>query len=78
MMAHTMKQNLVQPCAAVGAGFKPIKGAPRLKVDLLDHVFRLSALTGHAQRRPEEVAEMRHRLRFEALFGGSVAVRWSG
>ena len=43
-----------------------------------DEALRLTALTGHAQRRPEEVAEMRHRLRLEALFGGSVAVRWSG
>src|SRR6266516_3289712 len=72
-MADAMEQDLVQPRATVCAGFETLKRAPRLKVHFLDHVFCLPALCRQAERTPEQIVEMRHRLRFKPFLRGSVA-----
>ena len=78
LMTDAMKENLVKPGAAVGTCFEAPERSPGLKIDLLNRIFCVAAISRHPQRCPEEIVKMRHRLRLKAFFGGAAGLSLEG
>jgi hypothetical protein len=77
-MTDTVKENLVQPRAAVGARFEALKGSPCLKLDFLNRIFCVAAISRHPQRYAEEIVEVRHSLNLKPIFSRAASLLLGG
>jgi hypothetical protein len=71
MVIDAMKKDLEKPSAAIRSWLEPVKGLPRLEVNFLSHVFRSGPVAKNTSGGSEDIVQVRHCLRFEAIRCGS-------
>jgi len=59
-MADLVEQDFEEPCPAIRAGLKPMKGLPCLKVSILYQIMSFSPVPHQVHRRAIKVLQMRH------------------